>query len=102
MATTSRTKAGQEQSSRRNTTVNLRLPEAERNLIDAAAAASGKTRTEFMVESARQRAVDVMLDQRLFVLDAPQWDAFLAALDEPPPPNDALKRLMAMTPPWER
>lgn len=87
---------------RRDATINLRLPEAVKALIDTAAAASGKTRTEFMIDSARQQALDVLLDQRLFELDAEQWAAFNAALDEPPPPHDRLKALMAKTPPWER
>src|SRR5690242_13431500 len=50
--------------------INLRIETRTRQLIDDAAAVVGKTRTEFMVESARQQAVDVLLDQRLFVLDA--------------------------------
>ena len=87
---------------RRDTTINLRLPEKVKGLIDEAAAALGKTRTEFVIESAQQHAVDVLLDQRLFTLEPPQWDAFMAALDNPPPPNDALKRLMAQKAPWER
>lgn len=89
-----------EQSARRNTTVNLRLPEKVRELIDAAAAATGKTRTEFMVDSAQRNAVDALLDQRLIELDAAQWKAFEEALANPPEPNDALRKLMAMTPPW--
>jgi len=86
---------------RRDATINLRLPEKVKNLIDSAAAATGKTRTEFMVESARRQAIDVLLDQRLFVLEAAQWERFDKALNEPPLPNEALSELMARTPPWE-
>lgn len=85
---------------RRDATVNLRLPERMKALIDEAAARVGKTRTEFMIESARQHATDVLLDQRLFELPPGQWDAFVAALEAPPAPNPALKRLMAKRPPW--
>ncbi|MBP0652344.1 DUF1778 domain-containing protein, partial [Mycobacterium tuberculosis] len=49
--------------------INLRIETNTRQLIDDAAAVLGKTRTEFMVESARRQAIDVLLDQRLFVLD---------------------------------
>src|SRR5688572_19467144 len=42
----------------RTTTINLRVPPRTRDLIDAAAAAMGKSRTEFMLDVARQHAVD--------------------------------------------
>lgn len=86
---------------RRDATINLRLPEKVKRLIDAAAAATGKTRTEFVIESAQRHATDVILDQRLFELDKDQWAAFQAALDNPPPPGEELRRLMAKKAPWE-
>lgn len=49
--------------------INLRIEAQTRALIDEAAAVLGKTRTEFMIDSARALAIDVLLDQRLFVLD---------------------------------
>jgi uncharacterized protein (DUF1778 family) len=85
---------------RRDTTISLRLPGKVRDLIDTAAAASGTSRTEFVIESARRRAVDVMLDQRLFTLDDKAWAVFNRALKEPPPPNEKLKALMARKAPW--
>jgi uncharacterized protein (DUF1778 family) len=83
-------------------TINLRVPEKTRELIDTAAAAVGKSRTEFMLDSARQRAIDVLLDQRLFVLDPEQYDAFVHALDNPPPAGAKLKALMNKKPLWEK
>ena len=65
-----------------------------RELIDEAAEAVGKTRSEFMVESARMHAIDVLLDKRLFSLGTEHYDAFLKALDAPPAPNEKLKRLL--------
>jgi uncharacterized protein (DUF1778 family) len=85
---------------RRDTTINLRLSTRVRDLIDSAAAISGASRTEFVVESARQRAIDVMLDQRLFELEPDAWAALNRALEEPPPPNARLKRLLSKTPRW--
>ena len=38
----------------RRDTLNLRIPAAERNLIDRAAASVGKTRTTFILEAARR------------------------------------------------
>jgi uncharacterized protein (DUF1778 family) len=86
---------------RRDTTVNLRMPKRVRDLIDAAANVLGKTRTEFVVESAREHAVDVLLDQRFFHLTARQFAAFTAVLDNPPEPNEKLKQLMNRKAPWE-
>jgi uncharacterized protein (DUF1778 family) len=85
----------------RTTTINLRVSQVTRQLIDTAAAAVGKSRTEFMLESARQHAIDVLLDQRLFVLTAEQHDAFLNALENPPLPNAELKKLLASKSTWE-
>lgn len=82
--------------------INLRIEAGTRKLIDEAAAILGKTRTEFMVESARQQAVDVMLDQRLFGLDPEQHDAFVRTLDNPPAPGPKLKSLMRRVPAWQK
>ena len=80
--------------------INLRIEAQTRQLIDDAAAALGKTRTEFMVESARAHALDVLLDQRLFALDAARHDAFVGALDGAPAPGPRLRALLRRTPAW--
>jgi uncharacterized protein (DUF1778 family) len=82
--------------------INLRIEAQTRQLIDDAAAVLGKTRTEFMVESARREAIDVLLDQRLFVLDPKRYDAFMHALDNPPAPGPKLRSLLRRTPAWEK
>lgn len=84
-----------------DTTITMRLPVQTRELIDRAAATVDKTRTEFVLESARQRAIDVLLDQRVFHLDAAASMAFAEALDSPPVPVAALRELMASKAPWE-
>lgn len=88
-------------SNRREAVVNLRMSKLVRDLIDNAAAVLGKTRTDFIVESSRKHAIDVLLDQRLFTMTAEQYDSFLAVLHEPPIPNQKLKRLFADKSPWE-
>jgi uncharacterized protein (DUF1778 family) len=82
--------------------INLRIEANTRQLIDEAAAILGKTRTEFMIESARRHATDVLLDQRLFVLDSDQYDAFMHALDNPPAPGPRLRSLLRRVPAWRR
>ncbi len=82
--------------------INLRIEAKTRQLIDDAAAALGKTRTEFMIESARRQAMDVLLDQRLFTINSDGYDAFLKALDNPPAPGPKLRSLLRRTPAWRK
>ena len=55
----------------------------------------------FVVESAREQAVDVLLNQSIFDLTADQAAAFERILDHPPTPTDKLKALMKGKSPWE-
>ena len=87
--------------SRRDTVVNVRMSRLSRDLIDEAAEAVGKTRSEFIVESARTHAIDVLLDRRLFSLGVERYDAFLKALEAPPAPNERLRKLMKAKAPWQ-
>jgi uncharacterized protein (DUF1778 family) len=87
---------------KRDAVINVRVSGPTRELIDSAAAVSGKSRTEFMLESAKQRAVDVLLDQQLFVLDGPAYAAFVDVLDNPPAPPQKLRELLTAKSPWEK
>jgi uncharacterized protein (DUF1778 family) len=82
--------------------INLRIDAHTRHIIDDAAAILGKTRTEFMIESARREAIDVLLDQRLFVFDPERYDAFMHALDNPPAPGPKLRALLRRVPAWQK
>ena len=83
-------------------TINVRVSTMTRDLIDNAANILGKTRTDFIVESARKHAIDVMLDQRFFSLGTQAHDDFLAALDSPPASNAKLRKLMQSESPWRK
>lgn len=82
--------------------INLRIEANTRQLIDDAAAILGKTRTEFMVESARRQAIDVLLDQRLFALDSERFNGFMLMLDNPPAPGPKLRSLLRRVPAWQK
>jgi len=82
--------------------INLRALPEQRDLIDQAASLLGKSRSDFMLETACQRAREVVLDQVFFALDAEKFAQFVAMLDAPPKPNPALERLLARTPVWEK
>jgi len=87
--------------SSRRQPLNLRIKPEERGLIDRAASLSGKTRTDFVLEAARHAAEDALLDRTVFAVSPGAYAAFLARLDEPPKPNERLRRTMRTTPPWE-
>jgi uncharacterized protein (DUF1778 family) len=86
----------------RSDNINIRVAPETLGLIDRAARVAGKTRTDFILDTVRQAAEDTVLDQRLFILEPEQWDAFVAALDAPPQPNERLAALLARRPSWEK
>ena len=86
----------------RDTVINLRADTKRRSLIDRAASLVGKSRTEFVLEAAAEKAQQVLLDQTLFVLDAAGFARFTQLLDAPLAKSAAIKRLLARRAPWER
>jgi uncharacterized protein (DUF1778 family) len=86
----------------RTRTINLRTDDARRSLIDRAAEALGKGRTEFMLDAATREAESVLLDRRYFQLDEKTFAQFVAVLDAPPTKNVRLRKLLSKRAPWER
>jgi len=82
--------------------INLRADEAKRALIDRAAEAVGKNRSEFMLDAACREATGVLLDRTFFHLDEKTYKRFMAALEKPPTENPRLRRLLRSKSPWER
>jgi len=82
-------------------TLMMRVPVETKGLIEAAAQASNKTVSAFVVESARKHAVDVLLDQTVFQLSEEQAEAFARFLENPAPPTEKLKALMRGKAPWK-
>jgi uncharacterized protein (DUF1778 family) len=74
--------------------LDLRLSLHDKAALQAAAGAVGRSVSEFVLESALARADEALADRRKFVLNAPQWKAFMAALDAPPRPLPRLRRLL--------
>ena len=64
--------------------VNLRVRREIRSLIDRAAKANGKTRSDFMIEASRRAAEDALLDQTLVRVDQETYNLFLTVLDQTP------------------
>jgi uncharacterized protein (DUF1778 family) len=82
-------------------TLNLRIKPEERALIDRAAQALGKNRTEFILEASRRAAEEALLDQALLRVGPEAFAAFQTRLDAPPQPNERLRKTMQAIPPWE-
>jgi uncharacterized protein (DUF1778 family) len=61
----------------------VRLDRRRDSLIRAAAAAAGKTVTDFVLDSATAAAELTLLDQRMIVVPDGAYDRLLANLEEP-------------------
>ena len=84
----------------RDAAINLRALPEQRDLIDQAAHLLGKNRSDFMLESACDKARTVLLDQVFFRLNTDKLEQFSAMLDAPPVSNAGLERLLAIKAPW--
>lgn len=78
----------------RSEKLDLRLTPAAKQTLQAAAAASRRSVSEFVLESALVRADETLADRQVFRLNGAQWKAFLAALDAPPRPLPRMERLL--------
>jgi uncharacterized protein (DUF1778 family) len=85
----------------RDIAINLRARAADRDLIDRAAQTQGKTRSEFMLEAAREKAQQVLVDQTFFQLDAKAFRRF-ARLLEAPVERKGLADLLRRKAAWEK
>jgi uncharacterized protein (DUF1778 family) len=77
------------------------MPQQTKELIEKAATSINKTFSAFVIESAREHAIDVLLNQTVFNLSAEQAEAFAQVLDNPPAPTEKLRELMKSKAPWE-
>ena len=86
----------------RTETINLRASRKQKALIDRAAEALGRSRSDFMLDTACREAESVLLDRRYFLLPADDFKKFVAMLDRPPKDNPRLRRLLETKAPWNR
>ncbi|HIK10758.1 MAG TPA: DUF1778 domain-containing protein [Oscillatoriaceae cyanobacterium M33_DOE_052] len=85
----------------RDVKINIRAKQGQRDLIDIAAQLQGKSRSEFMLESAYQKAQEVLLDQTFFGLNEAKFKQFIELLDAPPAQNEKLQALLITKAPWD-
>jgi uncharacterized protein (DUF1778 family) len=78
----------------RSEKLDLRLtPQAKQRLF-AAAQAQHRSVSDFVLQSALDKADETLADRRVFTLNAEQWEKFLASLDAPPRDLPRLRRLL--------
>ena len=87
----------------REAPINIRARTSQRDLIDMAASLVSKSRTDFMLDAACREAQDILLDQRLFILDNAQYESFIAELNAPVTAERQARidDLMGHKSPWE-
>jgi uncharacterized protein (DUF1778 family) len=82
--------------------INLRVSRRQKTLIDSAAGALGRNRSDFMLDVVCREAESVLLDRCFFNLGEVEFRRFTVMLDKPPAANPKLARLLKRKPSWER
>ncbi|MDA0206042.1 MAG: DUF1778 domain-containing protein [Acidobacteria bacterium] len=82
--------------------LDLRLTASAKKTLQRAAQASGRSVSEFVLESALARAEETLPDRQRFGLEAEQWTAFQAALDAPAKSAGRLAKLLQEPSVFER
>jgi uncharacterized protein (DUF1778 family) len=74
---------------------NLRATPRQERLIKAASERRGLNVTDFILESACEKAEEALAAQTSFVLDEKQWKLFMEALDRPARIIPEIKKLFS-------
>jgi uncharacterized protein (DUF1778 family) len=74
--------------------LDLRVSPSTKRTLEAAASASNRTVSAFVLESALARAEEALADRRTFSLSKTKWTEFGAALDAPTRPLPRMQRLL--------
>lgn len=76
--------------------INLRTSPEVKAMIERAAARLGSTVTSYISQTMYENARQVLADADSLMLSGQAFEAFVATCEQPPPPSDALKKLMAL------
>lgn len=85
----------------RNKQINIRATDEELAIIDYAAGLMNKNRTNFIIEKAVHEAHNIILDQRVFVLDDAHYQSFIEQLEAPVQNGTGRQRLIDVKPKWK-
>ena len=86
---------------KRTARIGFRANEKEEILLRRAAEISHKSLTDFILDSSCLMAEQVLLDQRLFMVEDGVYQNFLDLLDAPSDHNIGLETLLTRQAPWE-
>lgn len=75
--------------------IDLRVNQAQKALLEQAAASQGKKLSDFVITASTEAAQMALADQNRFVLPQEQMAKFLALLEEEPREIPALRELFA-------
>jgi uncharacterized protein (DUF1778 family) len=87
---------------RRAEKIDIRLTAEAKETLRSAAAAQGRTVSDFVLDSALQRAAETLPDRTRFELGARQWAEFQALLDASPRDLPRLAKLLKKPSVFER
>lgn len=79
----------------RSVSIGLRVDSHRLRLIERAADAVGKSRTDFVLDAAVSEALAVLKDRTLFQLESRKFRRFERRLDDAPTENPRLRKLLA-------
>ncbi len=72
----------------------IRATASQRQALEQAAEATGKTLTAFVLDAACVEAERALIERRLFQLDEAQWNRFTTVLERPVAKKPRLRRLL--------
>lgn len=73
--------------------IHLRIAADDKQLFERASSLRKESLTEFLVESGRERAEQLLADRTRFALGEAEWRAFVSALDRPAEVRPEVARL---------
>lgn len=79
---------------RRTEKLDVRVSSSAKAKLQAAASASHRSMSDFVMESALSKAEEMLVERRIFALNAEKWTEFQSALDAPTRPLPRLKALL--------
>jgi uncharacterized protein (DUF1778 family) len=82
------------------TVVSVRVSDEERGLLEAASELARTTLSEFIRRKAVQAAEADVLDRRIFMIPAKDWEAFEVWANRPAEEIEGLKDLVGKAPTW--
>lgn len=86
----------------KNQRIEVRATERQETILRQAAAATDRTMTDFILDSAVDHAERVLAERRWFVASPEQYDEFLRMLDEPLESTAKFEKLWSRPSPFDR